>query len=246
MEASGPNDGPAPLAGLFVTGTDTGVGKTFVTAAVARLLCRQGRDVAVCKPVATGALAGEDGWISEDTRLLAEAAGRPGQWRRITPWAFPEAVAPPVAARWHGVTLTLDEMAAAVRALWQAGSAVLVEGVGGLLCPLTERGTVADLAAALRLPLVVVTRRGLGTLNHTLLTLEAARTRGLRIAGIVVNETARETGPACETNIAELLRLVDVPMLAAVPFQAGGCPWDCSELARVDWWRLCFSLTLPE
>jgi dethiobiotin synthetase len=236
-----PNDEETNLAGLFFTGTDTGVGKTFITAALTRLLRAHGRDVAVCKPVATGAHPGEGGWISDDTRLLAEAAGQPGAWRRITPWAFPEPVAPPVAARWHGVTLTVDALARAVRAWAKPGGVVLVEGVGGLLCPLTDLETVADLAVDLRLPLVVVARRGLGTLNHTLLTLEAARTRGLCVAGIVVNETVKETGPAWETNVAELQRRVQVPVLAVVPFQAEGNPSEGAALARIDWWRLCFS-----
>jgi dethiobiotin synthetase len=236
---SGPNDGDTPRAGLFFTGTDTGVGKTFVAAAVASLLHRQGRTVAVCKPVATGALACPDGWISEDTRLLAEAVGRPDEARRVTPWAFPEPVAPPVAARQHDVMLTLAELTGAVRACQQPGGVVLVEGVGGLLCPLTERETVADLAGLLRLPLVIVARRGLGTLNHTLLTLEAARSRQLSVAGIVVNDPGPETGPAWATNVAELRRRVEVPLLAVIPYRPGSCPRECEELAATDWWRLC-------
>src|SRR5262249_55197338 len=158
--------------------------------------------------------------ISDDTRLLAQAAGQEDAWRRITPWAFPEPVAPPVGARWHGVTLRLEELARAVRVLAKPDRFLLVEGVGGLLCPLTDHETVADLVRELGLPLVLVTRRSLGTLNHTLLTLEAARTRGLHMAGIVVNEAAPGAGPAWQTNIAELQQRVDVPVLAVVPFQA--------------------------
>jgi dethiobiotin synthetase len=130
-------------------------------------------------------------------------------------------------------------MAGAVRALARPGRAVLVEGVGGLLCPLTEHETVADLAWELGLPLVLVTRRNLGTLNHTLLTLEAARTRGLHMAGIVVNEATQGAGPAWETNVTELQQRVGVPVLAVVPFQAevNLCP--CAALAAIDWWSLC-------
>ncbi len=234
-----PADRPRPPAGLFFTGTDTGVGKTVVTAAVARLLRRQGRPVAVCKPVATGAVEGPGGWRSEDTCQLAAAAGLEAEMDRVTPWAFPEPAAPPVAARAHGVGLTLDALAGAVRAWQRPGAVVLVEGVGGLLCPLTERETVADLAGVLGMPLVVVCRRSLGTLNHTLLTLEVARTRGLPVAGLVVNETAPPSGLAEATNVEELKRRGGVPLLAVVPYQPPPAAPDPAALAGVDWWRLC-------
>src|SRR5262245_26550625 len=122
------------MIGLLITGTDTGVGKTHVTAAIGRLLRQQGRSVAVCKPVATGAENVGGRWISDDTRRLAAALGGAADVQRITRWAFPEPVAPPVAARLHGVVLTLEEIAAFVRAQQRPETAVLVEGVGGLLC----------------------------------------------------------------------------------------------------------------
>src|SRR5438552_928488 len=152
--------------GLFFTGTDTGVGKTLVAAAVARRLRQQGCSVCVRKPVATGARCVNGRWISEDTLRLAEAAGPENELEHITPWAFPEPVAPPVAARFQGITLTIDELATAVWREARPSGILLVEGVGGLLCPLTETETVADLAGALGFPLVVVARRSLGTLNH--------------------------------------------------------------------------------
>ncbi len=226
-----------PPSGLFVTGTDTGVGKTFVTACVARLLREQGHAVRVCKPVATGAERDGGRWVSGDTRLLAEAAGET-DLGAVTPWAFPDPVAPPVAARRAGVDLVLGELAEAVRRRSRPGVVLVVEGVGGLLCPLTERDTVADLAAALGFPLIVVTRRGLGTLNHTLLTLEAARGRGLAVAGVVVNETEPPRGLADETNVEELRRL-GVPVLAVVPHRARPTPAALPELAAVPWQKLC-------
>ena len=158
------------MRGLFITATDTGAGKTFVTAAIARLWHRERRPFRVCKPVATGA---DNDW-SEDTRILAEAAGDV-DLDAITPFTFAVPAAPPVAARLAGVSLRLEDLAAAVRRRAAEGNAVLVEGVGGLLCPLTERETIADLAVELALPLIVVARRSLGTLNHTLLTIEAAQ-----------------------------------------------------------------------
>jgi dethiobiotin synthetase len=219
--------------GLFITATDTGAGKTFVTAAVARIWHRQQRPFRVCKPVATGA---ESDW-SDDTRLLAEAAGE-ADLQAVTPFTFAVPAAPPVAARLAGRTLTLEELSTAVRQRGTGGRAVLVEGVGGLLCPLTERETVADLAVELRLPLVVTARRSLGTLNHTLLTVEAAQRRGLCVAGVVVTETVPVRSVAEETNVEELRRRLDVPLLAVVAHQSGAGGGVIPALEEVDWWRL--------
>jgi dethiobiotin synthetase len=221
------------MRGLFITATDTGAGKTFVTAGVARLWRRERRSFRVCKPVATGA---DNGW-SEDTRLLAEAAGDV-DLHAITPYTFAVPAAPPVAARLAGVTLHLGDLAAAVRRRAAEGNTVLVEGVGGLLCPLTERETVADLAVELALPLIVVARRSLGTLNHTLLTVEAAQRRGLQVAGLVVTATTPVTGVAEETVIEELTRRLDVPLLAALPYQPDTDGGGMAALQAVDWWRL--------
>lgn len=226
------------MKGLFFTGTDTGVGKTYVVAAVLRNLRGEGRDVGVCKPVATGAAWVGGRYLAEDTRRLAEAAGLGAAPERVTPWAFPEPAAPPVAARERGVTLALSDLIGAVR-FWEGShEAVLVEGVGGLLCPLTARETVADLAAALDLRLIVVTRRSLGTLNHTLLTLEAAARRGLRVGGLVVSETEPPATLAERTNVAELCLRMSVPVLAVVPHRPPPVE-TVPELAAVDWWCLC-------
>jgi dethiobiotin synthetase len=227
--------------GLFFTGTDTGVGKTFVTSWVARALRGRGHAFGVCKPVATGARREGTGWLSEDTVALARAAGLPDDWARVTPWAFADPVAPPVAARRCGTTLTLPLLVEAVHRCASPPAPVLVEGIGGLLCPLTEHETVADLAALLGLAVVVVARRSLGTLNHTLLTLEVARSRGLSLAGVVVNETTPCTGLAEETNVEELRRRLSEPILAVARHQAGSADVEQPGLAAVDWWGLCHS-----
>jgi dethiobiotin synthetase len=227
------------LHGLFVTGTDTGVGKTVVTEALVRLLRRQGHRVDVCKPVATGARLVNGRWVSEDTIKLAKAAGIEKDWEQLTRWAWPEPAAPPVAARRAGQAVTLADIVAEVRRRGREDELLLVEGVGGLLCPLTDTETVADLAAALVLPLIVVTRRSLGTLNHTLLTLEAAAHRGMHVAGVVVNETAPPQGLADETNVNELRRRITVPILAVVPHQLHPPIDVLPALAAVDWRRLC-------
>ncbi len=219
------------MRGLFITATDTGAGKTFVAAMIARELRTQGQTVRACKPVATGADWVDGRWLSDDTRVLAEATGDEA-YDEITPWSFPTPAAPPVAGRLEGIRLQVSELAAAVRRQWTPGAVLLVEGIGGLLCPLTDDETVADLAQELSLPMVIVARRSLGTLNHTLLTLEAASARGLRTAGVVVCETTPLTGPAEETNVEELRRRIRVPILAVVPHWQAGARW---TPPAVDW-----------
>jgi dethiobiotin synthetase len=230
------------LRGLFVTGTDTGVGKTRVASSVVRKLAAEGRSVGVMKPVASGAVRRENGTLwSEDAGALIEATGTCPDPERVAPILYEEPLSPPVAARRAGGALDHDRVVQSVRQAlaWWAGRAevVVVEGVGGLLCPLAEGTTVADLAVALDFPLVVVARRGLGTLNHTLLTVEAARHRGLRIAGIVLNGAEpTENAAAEETNAAELARRVPgVPILAERPFDPGGTLPD--PVLRVDWYE---------
>jgi dethiobiotin synthetase len=221
------------MRGLFITATDTGAGKTFVTAGLARLWRREGRPFRVCKPVATGA---EDDW-SEDTRLLAEAAGDP-DLAAITPYTFAIAAAPPVAARFAGTMLRLEDLTAAVHRRAGQDHTVLVEGVGGFLCPLTKHETVADLAVELSLPLIVVARRSLGTLNHTLLTVEAVQRRGIRLAGLVVTATTPVQGAAEETVIEELRMRLDVPLLVVLPYRPNTYGEEIPELQVVDWWQL--------
>jgi dethiobiotin synthetase len=222
------------MPGLFVVGTDTGVGKTVVTAGVVRCLRMRGLAAEVCKPVATGAEPHAGGYLADDTRRLADAAGH-DDYHRVTPWAFPIPAAPPVAARAAGIGLALADVAGHVGRLAGPRVLLLVEGVGGLLCPLTERETVADLAMVLGFPLVVVARRSLGTLNHTLLTLEVAWTRGLRVAGVIVNETSPVRCHADETNVAEISKRIGVPLLAVVPHLANPFTMEIASLDRVDW-----------
>jgi dethiobiotin synthetase len=224
------------MRGLFVTGTDTGVGKTYVACLIIRALRARGREVGALKPVATGAERVGGQWLSDDTRRLGDAAGS-DDYRSISPWVFPEPLAPSVAARRHGVALNVERIAAAVREQAAPNADLVVEGIGGLLCPLNESETVADLIAALGLPALVVTRNVLGTLNHTLLTLEVAASRGLPVAGVIVNETTPSGGLAERTNAEELRRLLRVPILAELPFRRDGA---ASRLPRDIPWEQYF------
>jgi dethiobiotin synthetase len=195
------------------------VGKTYVTAALIRALRHDGVNVGAYKPVATGAefdAAGRPRW--EDVEALAAALEHEYDTGRICPQRFQAAVAPPVAAGLAGGRVDAQRLRDGV-AWWRGRvDVLLVEGVGGLLCPLTEHETVADLAGDLRLPLLIVARQALGTINHTLLTIEAARSRGLTIAGVVLNEVVPVAGDASvETNADEIETRGGVPVLASVP-----------------------------
>jgi dethiobiotin synthetase len=199
------------LPGLFVVGTDTGVGKTRVASALARSWSAMGRRVGVLKPLSSGAEPRDGGPWSADASALIEAAGGGIPPERVAPFVFEEPLAPPVAARRRGALLTADEVARRVAealAWWQDRAEVMVvEGVGGLLCPIAEEMTVADLAVILDFPLLVVAHRGLGTLNHTLLTVEAARSRSIRVAGVILNGARPTTDPIAEaTNAPEMAR----------------------------------------
>jgi dethiobiotin synthetase len=229
------------LPGLFVVGTDTEVGKTFVAAAIARSLSERGRRVGVLKPVATGATRLGDRWHSEDAELLMEAIGGGVPRERVAPIVYEEPLAPSVAARRIGVPLDQAEVEQGVREAlewWRSRAEIMVvEGIGGLLCPLAEGTTVADLAVSLDYPLVIVARRGLGTLNHTLLTVEAARRRGLRIAGIILNGAHPPADPIAEsTNAEELARRLDgITVLAEL--EHGVSPRALSAiLGSLDWY----------
>lgn len=209
---------PVTMRGLFVTGTDTGVGKTWVSCRLVRALREAGVRVGAVKPACSGSVPGPDGtprW--EDLDALSEALGHAWPPERISPQRFDAPLAPPVAARLAGRTVDPLGLRAAIDWWRPQVDRLVVEGVGGLLCPLTERETVADLAADAGFPLLIVARLGLGTLNHVLLTLEVARSRGLAVAGIVLNEAEPGTSDlAAETNPDELRRRTDVPVLAVV------------------------------
>lgn len=181
---------PLPSArGLFVTGTDTEIGKTLVAGAIAQYLVSQGRRVEVLKPVATGCRRQRGDLVSQDAEFLAGFADSRQMLSQIAPVRYAKALAPNVAAGLENRPVDLEAIFDAYRRLAadKDVDAIIVEGIGGLLCPITDDFWVAHLARLMRLPVVVVTRPNLGTINHTLLTLHAARSAGLDVAGVVVN-----------------------------------------------------------
>ena len=210
------------MRGLFVTGTDTGVGKTVVAAAVVSALAARGEPVAPFKPVVTGLDDAPDPAWPPDHELLASAAGVSPD--AVAPHRFGPPVSPHLAAELAGERLELSALVAGARAAGE-GHVLIVEGVGGLLVPLTAEASVRDLAAELRLPLLVAARPGLGTINHTLLTLEAARSAGLEVAAVVLTPWPERPLPMQESNRLTIGRLgaVDVqtlPQLASADPQA--------------------------
>lgn len=216
------------VRGVFVTGTDTGVGKTVVASALAAWARRQGMDVGVMKPVATGGswmtLKGAACCVSSDARALARAARADDPWSLVSPVCFEEPLAPTTAARRARRPITLKPLAKAYAQLCQRHEVMIVEGVGGLLVPLTTRETVADLVRTFSLPLLIVARPGLGTLNHTLLTLRAARASGLRVSGVVINYTRPPAGRRMarlseQTNARAIARYGRTAVIGTLPFQ---------------------------
>ena len=181
--------------GIFVTGTDTGVGKTIVAAALARLLRMNGVSVGVMKPVTSGCRDENGRLVSDDALLLARAAGIEVS-DDVAPYCLREALAPAEAAKIDGVRIEFSAIKAAFLRLSSIYEYVIVEGAGGLMVPLSGGLLVADLARELDLPLLVVARPGLGTINHTVLTCFAAQQLGLQVAGVIINGMPENPGLA--------------------------------------------------
>ena len=202
---------------LFVTGTDTGVGKTLVSAALLHELARHHGRVVGMKPVAAGLVQQGDAWVSEDVLALraASTVAVPPEWD--SPVALSDPVSPHLAARREGRRITVAELLVAHRALLNLADVVLVEGAGGWRVPLNDDQTLADLAIALAAPVVLVVGLRLGCLNHALLTAEAIRADGLHLAGWVANSV--DPHMVCrEENIASLRQRLHAPLLGVVPW----------------------------
>ncbi|MDQ3761568.1 MAG: dethiobiotin synthase [Actinomycetota bacterium] len=229
---------------LVVTGTGTGIGKTVVVSAITALAVAASRRVAVVKAAQTGVDRGQPGDLDEVRRL----AGPSVTCRELA--RFPDPLAPATAARQAGVApVTPLAVAAAARELAASHDLVVVEGAGGLLVHLDHAGgTIADVAAALDAPVLVVAAAGLGTLNHTALTVEALRTRGLECAGVVIGAWPAKPDLAARCNLADLPAVTGLPLLGTLP-EGAGClaPAEFLPVARqglesglqaLSWWSL--------
>lgn len=203
--------------GLFITGTDTGVGKTIVAAAIARHLSLRGYAVGVLKPVTSGTADRNGLPVSEDADLLRWASGCTAPERVIAPYVLREPIAPSEAALREGTEIRFEPIRQAYDHLASGHDLVIVEGAGGLLVPLAPGLQIADLPIRLGLPLLIVARPALGTVNHTLMTCECALARDIRTLGIVINGQTGSTSGA-EGYAARLIsQLSPVPLLGVLP-----------------------------
>src|SRR5215218_483176 len=196
--------------GVFVTGTGTEVGKTVAAAAIARTLAAEGKRVAVFKPAVTGL----DEGVETDHALLRRASGSDQSDEEIAPYRYGPPASPHLAAALVDEEIDPERLREAAAAAARGADAIVCEGVGGLLVPLAPAYLARDLAADLGYPLVVVVAPGLGTINHTLLTIEAARANGLDIAAVVLNPWPAEPSEIERDNRATIAALADVEILA--------------------------------
>ncbi len=205
-------------AGYFITGTDTGIGKTVVTLGLMRWLQDRGQHVAAMKPVASGCERTPQGLRNDDALQLQQQASMPLDYAEVNPYAFEPPIAPHIAARQAGVRIDLDTIHRGVRHLAGRSDVVCVEGVGGWLVPLNTRETVADLAASLGLGVVLVVGMRLGCLNHALLTAQAIEAGGASLTGWVAN-CLPPLPEYLDENINSLKSMISAPLLGVVPAQ---------------------------
>lgn len=205
--------------GYFVTGTDTGVGKTLIAAALIHAFALAGSKVAGMKPVAAGAEFVDGRWLNEDVSQLRAAANVDAPLSMINPYVFAPPIAPHIAALEAGVKLAIEPVLAACNGLQKLAETLVVEGAGGFLVPLNDRQDMGDLAVALGLPVILVVGMRLGCINHALLTVAAIESRGLSLAGWVASVVDADM-PRLEENLATLRQRIDAPCLGTVPHLA--------------------------
>lgn len=223
--------------GIFITGTDTGVGKTIVTAAVAAAFTAHGVNTGIMKPITAGGAGSRTGLSDPDWLVSAMGVSDPPDL--IAPYRFRTAAAPLIAAARDGLAIEPARIIGALQALAARHDCVVVEGIGGVLVPVTPDLFVADLAGQMGLPVLVVARTSLGSINHTLLTLDCLRSRGVPILGLVFNHPTRPPmAPEESETVTTILRLSGVRSFGELPY-CDGLPgtWDKHRdalIARLD------------
>jgi dethiobiotin synthetase len=211
------------VRGIYVTGTDTGVGKTIASAALLHALGARGLQAVGMKPVASGCSSTVDGWRNDDALVLLEASDPPPRYEDVNPYALPAATAPELAAREIGLEVALQPIVDAYRRLAAKAGVVVVEGVGGWAAPLSARLDQRDLVRALGLPVIMVVGLRLGCINHARLTADAIVADGARLAGWIGNDV--DPGLAQADAYFELLRpRIAAPCLGRLPFSPDPLP----------------------
>ena len=205
--------------GIFVTGTDTGVGKTCIAAGLLRAFKERGMSVCPMKPVESGCRMRNGSLIPEDAVTLLNASGAGETIDTINPYRLNHPLAPGVAAEIEGIHIYKNKIGSAFRRLSKKYDLIIVEGAGGIMVPVFRKYLFLDLIHDLRLPVIIVSRPGLGTINHTLLTIDAARNRGLQVLGVIVNYTARTKRGLSETTNPDVIeKLGGIPVLGIVRY----------------------------
>ena len=200
------------MKGLFVAGTDTNVGKTILTGAIAAYLKKNKIQVGVMKPIESGSLE------RSDALFLKKMASVDDPLDLINPYFFEAPLAPAIAAQLEKKEILLDRIFNSFQKLFTFHSLLLVEGAGGLFVPLTKEKTILDLIQLLQLPVLLVARAGLGTINHTLLSIEALKTRKVQIAGVILNHTTPEADLSSRYNFETLKEWTDIPIWGEFPY----------------------------
>ncbi len=204
--------------GVFITGTDTGVGKTVITSALTRALLNSGIDVGVMKPVETGCASGPKGLIPTDSEFLIKAARSKDPRKLITPYTMHAPVAPCEAAEMEGVEIMEEYIRDCYLQLQKKHDFMVVEGAGGLMVPIYQRFLVSDLVQLLELPIILVARPNLGTINHSLLSIRFAQSEGIKTLGFVINRRNDEIRLAEEKTPMIIENLSGIPFLGIKPY----------------------------
>ncbi len=219
--------------GFFITGTDTEVGKTYVSCALLRALSQRANKVAAMKPIASGCKQTPEGLRNDDALQLIASSDLQLPYAQINPYHFAPAIAPHIAAAEQGTTIDLERLKQDYLTISQQADITIVEGAGGWLVPLNEQYTMADLAKTLQLPVILVVGIRLGCINHALLSAEAIRQSGLPLAGWVANRVDPECSRA-EENIQAITQRINAPCLGDLPFAPKLCATERGQYLFID------------
>ncbi len=206
--------------GVFITGTDTEVGKTVVAGGLARTFRNMGINVGVMKPVETDGEYKKGKLVGSDTENLIRMSKISDNYNHINPYIFEHPLAPYVAAKLEGKRIYKKKILISFRSLMDKHDFLIVEGCGGLLVPITSNYMISDLAADMKLPVIIIARAGLGSINHTLLTLDHARRSGINVIGVIINKTSRNIQMSEETNPQIIKTFGKIPILGIIPYSS--------------------------
>jgi len=204
--------------GIFITGTDTGVGKTIIAGGLARVWLKNKKRIGVMKPIESGCVRSGDGLLPHDALFLKKMSYSTDDLDLINPYRLESPLAPSIAAELEGVEIDLKKIRRIYQQLDLKYDFMLVEGAGGLLAPLYKTFNSADLIRLLGIPMLVIARNTLGTINHALLTVEYARSNGLTILGIIINNLSVTPDLSTKTNSQVIKKLSGLPLLGVIPY----------------------------